>query len=129
MCFASEEIIEVLNRIKPPYNVNQLTQDVALDRIRQGGTLKEQLSKIIQQRQLLIEGLSNSELVKKVWSSDANFLLVEVDDADKRYKELIEEGIVVRNRSSLPGCSNCLRFTVGTAVENAQLIQALNRLK
>ncbi|NNF82739.1 MAG: histidinol-phosphate transaminase [Flavobacteriaceae bacterium] len=129
MCFASEEIINALNRIKPPYNINQLTQDEALKAVGQQNDVLGQIKEILKQRDELTEALNDLSIVKHVWPSEANFLLVEVDKANQRYNELIELGIVVRNRSSLPGCKNCLRFTVGTEEENQKLIQALNQLK
>ena len=128
MCFASEYIIEALNRIKPPYNVNQLTQDAALQILKRQDEIANQVSDILAQREWLTEELEWSPIVSRIWPSDANFILVEVDDADQRYNDLIRLGLVVRNRSSLPGCSNCLRITVGTGEENRKLVNAINQL-
>ena len=128
ICFASEEIITVLNKIKPPYNVNQLTQDKALERLNSIKEVEKEVSQILKERQRLIIALEAITIVEKVYPSDANFLLVRVDDANKRYQQLIEKGIVVRNRTNQPLCKNCLRFTIGTSVENEKLIKSLKVL-
>ncbi|MDB2491311.1 histidinol-phosphate transaminase, partial [Flavobacteriaceae bacterium] len=93
ICYASKEIISILNKIKPPYNVNQLTQDVALQSILNQEKVKNDITAIISERNQLIRDLENVEIVEKVYSSDANFLLVQVDDANLRYKQLVKLGI------------------------------------
>lgn len=128
ICFASEFIISILNKIKPPYNVNQLTQEKALERLNELKTVEKEIDLILEQRSLLATELSKISFVKKVYVSDANFLLVKVDHANQRYSQLIEKGVVVRNRTTQPLCENCLRFTIGTSVENKKLIQTLNQL-
>ncbi|RZN83986.1 MAG: histidinol-phosphate transaminase [Winogradskyella sp.] len=128
ICYASEEIIAVLNRIKPPYNINELTQKAALNRLNTIETVNSEVKMILEQREHLLEALNTISFVEKVYTSDANFLLVKVDDANQRYDQLIEKGIVVRNRTTQPLCENCLRFTVGTEVENQKLIKTLNQL-
>ncbi|WP_040281822.1 histidinol-phosphate transaminase [Psychroserpens damuponensis] len=128
VCYASKEIISILNRVKPPYNVNELTQLKALERLLKPEDVSEEINRIITQRDWLISELKKNELVKIVYASDANFILVKVDEASKRYSQLIEKGIVVRNRTSQPLCENCLRFTVGTQQENLKLIKALKDL-
>ena len=125
ICYASKEIISILNKIKPPYNVNQLTQDVALQSLLNQEKVKNNITAIISERNQLIRDLQNVEFVEKVYSSDANFLLVQVDDANLRYKQLVKLGIIVRNRTTQILCDNCLRFTVGTADENKKLINTL----
>ena len=125
ICYASKEIISILNKIKPPYNVNQLTQDVALQSLLNQEKVKNNITAIISERNQLIRDLQNVEIVEKVYSSDANFLLVQVDDANLRYKQLVKLGIIVRNRTTQILCDNCLRFTVGTADENKKLINTL----
>ena len=125
ICYASKEIISILNKIKPPYNVNQLTQDVALQSLLNQEKVKNNITAIISERNQLIRDLQNVEIVEKVYSSDANFLLVQVDDANLRYKQLVKLGIIVRNRTTQILCDNCLRFTVGTADENNKLINTL----
>lgn len=128
VCYASESIITVLKKIKPPYNINQLTQDKALERLHSIENVKAEINMIRNERAILIEALESITLVKKVYPSDANFLLVKVDDADSRYKQLIVKGIVARNRTNQPLCENCLRFTIGTSVENKILIEKLKEL-
>jgi histidinol-phosphate aminotransferase len=125
ICYASKEIISILNKIKPPYNVNQLTQDVALKSLLNQEKVKNNITAIISERNQLIRDLENVEIVEKVYSSDANFLLVQVDDANLRYKQLVKLGIIARNRASQILCDNCLRFTVGTQDENKKLINTL----
>ncbi|WP_372917527.1 histidinol-phosphate transaminase [Salegentibacter sp.] len=126
--YASEEIITILNRIKPPYNVNQLTQQRALEELKDPEKVNLQVANILQQRAGLFKAFREIEVIEKIYESDANFILVKVDDADKRYRQLIEKGIVIRNRSSQPLCENTLRLTVGTELENKRLIQALKEL-
>nr|MDJ0646244.1 histidinol-phosphate transaminase [Flavobacteriaceae bacterium] len=127
-CYASKEIIALLNKIKPPYNVNELTQRKALDRVMDQAVLKKEVKRILAERERLFEKLSEIEFVKRVFPTDANFILAEVDNAEKRYNELLEHNIVVRNRSNQPLCKNTLRFTIGTPEENRNLITTLNNL-
>ena len=128
ICFASREIISIMNRIKPPYNVNELTQKAACERLREHVSVAEQVSEIIRERSVLIDELKKLSFVSTVFPTDANFILVRVDNAAKRYQQLLDADIVVRNRSSLPLCENTLRFTVGTREENEQLIKVLNAI-
>jgi histidinol-phosphate aminotransferase len=128
VCYASKEIISVLNRIKPPYNVNELTQRKALERLNMVDSVDTEVKHILKERKKLKKALKSIELVEKVYPSDANFLLVKVDNANKRYQQLVEKGIVVRNRTNQPLCENCLRFTVGIASENQKLIKTLKEL-
>jgi histidinol-phosphate aminotransferase len=128
MAFASEEVVGILNRIKPPYNINGLTQRFALDRLADTAPVQQQVAEIIAERGRLATELVSFPFVQHVFPSDANFLLIRVDDADLRYDQLVEAGIVVRNRSSQPLCHNCLRITVGTAEENSVLLEAMRRL-
>ena len=127
ICIASEEIIAILNKIKPPYNINTLTQERSIDSLQDQESIQAQIKQLMDERGRLYEQLQGVSFVEKVYPSDANFLLVRVDDADKRYTQLIENDIVVRNRSQQYGCENCLRFSVGTADENKILIKTLNR--
>jgi len=129
ICYASEFIISVLNKIKPPYNVNQLTQDKALERLNNLEAVTNEVDSILKERHTLINKLTHIPFVKKVYPSDANFVLAKVDDANKRYNQLIENGVVARNRTTQPLCEDCLRFTVGTQNENQTLIKILNQLK
>lgn len=129
ICIASEEIISVLNKIKPPYNVNELTQKKALMWVSDVQKLEEEVVAIINERKKLLLDLAGVDFVKRSYPSDANFILSEVDDANLRYRQLLEKGIVVRNRSTQPLCENTLRFTVGTQEENKKLVTALNEIK
>ena len=128
ICIASEEIIDILNKIKPPYNINSLTQERAISALEDWDTTQRQVTQLIAERKGLFAQLEKISFVEKVYPSDANFLLVQVDDANKRYSQLIENDIVVRNRSNQVGCENCLRFSVGTPQENQILIETLNLL-
>lgn len=128
ICYASEFIISVLNKIKPPYNVNQLTQTRALERLEAIRDVENEVVNILEQRKRLRQELASISFIKEIYPSDANFILAKVDDANLRYNRLIEKGIVVRNRTTQPLCENCLRFTVGTADENDILIKTLNQL-
>ncbi len=125
LCFASADIISVLNKIKPPYNVNALTQQKALERIQNVNAVRDEVHSILEERTLLIQALETIPFVNEILPTEANFVLVRVDDATKRYNELIAKGIVIRNRTTQPGCENCLRFTVGTPEENKTLIEML----
>jgi histidinol-phosphate aminotransferase len=128
ICYASAEIISVLNKIKPPYNVNELTQKRALDRLADQNKINSEIESIIAQREQLLKVLLNVKFVEKIYPSEANFVLIKVDDANQRYDELIAQGIVIRNRTTQPLCENCLRLTIGTESENKKLIEALQAI-
>ena len=128
ICYASAEIIAVLNKIKPPYNVNELTQKRALERILDTQSITNEINSILVERDRLSKVLLEVDFVEKVFPTEANFILARVDDANKRYDQLITKGIVVRNRSTQALCENTLRFTVGTSEENKKLIAALKEL-
>ena len=127
-CYASKEIIAVLNKIKPPYNINSLTQQAAIEAL-QNNEVSDQVSSILREREKLANALASCFFVKKIYPSDANFILIKVDDANKRYDELLRHGIVIRNRTTQLGCENCLRISLGTPAENKQLLTLLNTLK
>jgi len=128
ICYASEEIIGVLNKIKPPYNVNQLTQQRALQRVLNQDLVNREVQQILDERDELINALNGLEFVRELYPTDANFVLAKVDDANKRYQQLLDKQVVVRNRSTQPLCENTLRFTVGTPEENKKLIAILKEL-
>lgn len=128
ICYASEEIIAVLNKIKPPYNINSLTQKAAISAISQRENTKQQLKTILDQRTELIKEFKKIAWIEKLHPTDANFILIRVDNANLRYEQLKNKGIIVRNRTREDGCTNCLRITVGTAEENKRLINTLNTL-
>ncbi len=129
ICYASEAIIKTLNKIKPPYNVNELTQLRALNRVLDRKGVETEILDLLKERADLNKALEEISFIEKIYPSDANFILVKVDDANKRYNQLIEKGIVIRNRSTQALCENTLRFTVGTGKENQKLIMALKSLK
>jgi len=129
LCFASAEIIAVLNKIKPPYNVNELTQRKALERVLDTNTVQGEIEAILTERNILIEALKTIPYVTTIYPSEANFVLAKVDNANKRYDQLLAKGIVIRNRTTQVLCENTLRFTVGTAEENETLIKNLKALK
>lgn len=127
MAFASPEIIGVLNKIKYPYNVNLLTQEKALELLDED-RMHRQLAQILQERTRLCRDLSAIPLVRRIYPTDANFLLVDVGDADGVYHKLVEEGIIVRNRNRVTLCRGCLRITVGTPEEDDRLLEALKNM-
>ena len=125
MAFASPEIVGILTKIKYPYNINILTQQHVLSVLENHEQVRQRVADILVQRDWLHKNLLKLSFVEKIYPSDANFLLVKVTDANTIYRTLIEKGIVVRNRSSVALCNNCLRITVGTPEENAILYQKL----
>jgi histidinol-phosphate aminotransferase len=129
ICYASKFIISILNKIKPPYNVNELTQQRAIERLSRLEVVAHEVTRIIEERERLDSELRTIALITKVYPSDANFILVKVDNANLRYTQLLNNGIVVRNRTSQPLCDNCLRFTIGTREENDKLLKTLKKLK
>ncbi|MCI2228163.1 histidinol-phosphate transaminase [Polaribacter sp. MSW13] len=130
VCYASKEIIKVLNNIKPPYNVNELTQQKAIIRLQQIDEIQNEIAQLVSERKRLKNELESSiSYVEKVYSSDANFLLIKVDDANKRYNQLIDYGVVIRNRTTQPLCENCLRISVGICEENQKLLRALKAIQ
>ena len=128
MGFSNQKIINYLNKIKPPYNINVLTERKALKELNNIDEIKKNIDLVLNQRKLLISCLEKLDFIDKIYKSDANFLLVKVDNAGLRYSQLLEKGIIVRNRSNQPLCQNCLRITIGTENENKSLIKTLNQL-
>ena len=129
MAFASPEIIAVLNKIKYPYNINQLTQEYALRLLSEEDKMKEQLVRILKGRTTLERKLRELPCVKKIYPTDANFILVQVTDANGIYNRLVEKGIIVRNRTNVTLCEGCLRITVGTEDENTLLLNELEQIE
>ena len=125
IAYASETIIALMQKVKPPYNVSSLNQEAALKALDNEHVIVHQKAHILEQRTYLETSLSQLPIVKKVFPSDANFILIEVDDADKLYEHLVIKNIVVRNRNTI--IKNCLRITIGTIVENQYLIEVLKR--
>lgn len=128
MAFAARPVIDILNKVKPPYNINQATQDLALKALENIGQVNDWIKVTVSERENLSQELANLPLVKKVYPSDANFILIEVIDALKTYDALVEQGIIVRDRSKVSLCEGCLRITIGTTQENQILLEALKAL-
>ncbi|WNJ18724.1 histidinol-phosphate transaminase [Pontibacter sp. G13] len=128
MAFAHPEIVQVLNKVKPPYNINAVTQEMALEALSQVDKKDEMVRQIIEERDRMALELSEWNAVDDIFPSQANFLLIKVPDAAKRYQELIEQSVVVRNRSKVLLCDNCLRITIGTKAENRQFLQTFAQI-
>lgn len=128
MAFAHPEVIAILNKIKPPYNINGLTQEVAEKAIDNQLVKYEMVKETITQRKLLKESLHSLRMVEKVYPSDANFLLVKMKNAERIYDALIDKKVIVRNRSKVIMCEGCLRITVGTPAENQKLVEELKQM-
>ncbi|WP_420149713.1 histidinol-phosphate transaminase [Spirosoma sp.] len=128
MCFASEELINVLNKIKPPYNISAPTQRLAFDALSHEAAKNEMVTKILAARQKLAENLRSLPSVQGVHPSDANFLLVKFDQAKQVFDHLIDQQVIVRDRSKVKLCDNCLRISVGTDAENERLLDVLRRM-
>ena len=124
--FAERSVINILNKIKFPYNVSRLTQNTALDRLERKVEQEMWVRSILYQKKFLQKSLSQFKFVRKIYPSDANFFLVKVDDPVTVYDFLESEKLIVRNRSEMPLCEGCLRITVGTEMENKMLINRLN---
>jgi histidinol-phosphate aminotransferase len=123
--FASEMIIDLFNKVKPPYNINGSSQLLGIKALERISEVNSNIKTIVEQRNLLEKELKNFDFVKQIYPSDANFILVKVDDANKLYQYLLMNRIIVRNRSNEPLCKDCVRITVGTPPENEKLLNAL----
>jgi histidinol-phosphate aminotransferase len=126
MAFASAEIIGYLNKVKPPYNISEPVQELAFKALDEIGQVNDMILQLVASRKEMERDLVEAKTVVKVFPSDANFLLVEFTDARRMYDYLVEKGIVVRDRSNVLLCDNCLRITVGTHAENLKLMEAIN---
>ncbi len=129
MAFASEEIIEIFNKIKPPYNINQASQELALSALGRVEEVNTWIREIVDQREKLSAALLQLDIVTYVYPSDANFILVKTTAPRAIYTYLVEKGIIVRDRSKVELCEGCLRITIGTPEENNALLQALTTFK
>lgn len=125
MAFASKEIIALFSRVKYPYNINELTQEKAYEILGNEKSQRIQIAKILSERSRLEEILRESPFSYRVYPSDANFLLVDVGNANGMYESLVSQGVVVRNRHSVQKCQGCLRITIGTPDENDALLNAI----
>ncbi|MFM1969780.1 MAG: hypothetical protein RL152_1157 [Bacteroidota bacterium] len=129
MAFASPEIIGYLNKVKPPYNISEPVQELAVKALEEIGQVNDMIVTLVNERQNMVTSLLQNEEVVKVYPSDANFLLVKFKDAAGLYKYFVQQGIVVRDRSNVVLCEGCLRITVGTPQENQKLLGSLNSFK
>lgn len=129
IAYASEEIIKFYNKVKPPYNISQLNQDAILNTLNDEkiNQVSENIKIILEEKKSLIQNLKKLDLIKTIFPSDANFILIEVDNANSVYQELVNQNVIIRNRNSV--IKNCLRITVGSPDENKKLIETLQTLK
>jgi histidinol-phosphate aminotransferase len=123
--FTSEKIIDLFNKVKPPYNINLASQQLGLKALLKVDEVNTNIRNIVQQRTEVLEQLEQFDFIKKIYPSDSNFILIKADNADKLYRYLLTYKIIVRKRSKEPLCENCIRITVGTETENITLINAL----
>jgi histidinol-phosphate aminotransferase len=129
MAFASPEIIAYFNKVKYPYNINKLTQDFVSEQLEHEARKNEWVKMLLEQRSYLTEQLQQLPFVKKIYPTDANFVLVKVEDANATYNYLVEKSIIVRNRNTVSLCLGCLRITVGTKEENETLLKELKQYR
>ncbi|MBS1661250.1 MAG: histidinol-phosphate transaminase [Bacteroidetes bacterium] len=129
MAFASEAIIKIYNKVKPPYNISQVNQELALKALEEVDQVNDMIRQLVGMREALARELAALPIVRVVYPSDANFLLVKMDNARGVYEDLLKDGIVVRDRSKVELCEGCLRITVGTEKENMELLEALASLR
>ncbi len=128
MAMADPSVIAYLNKVKYPYNINQLSQDAVLKAIGEVDLVEKKIGMIVAERNRIMDVLQKMPGILKVFSSDANFILIRVADAGEVYRGLLDKGIVVRDRSSMPLCDGCIRITIGTANENKLMLEALVEL-
>ena len=128
MAFASKEIIAVYNKIKPPYNINQATQDIVLEALDQVDQVNDWIKETVAEREKLVRELLELDYVQHITPSDANFILVKMEQPREVYDYLVQYGIIVRDRSKVELCEGCLRITVGTPAENQILLEKLNQI-
>ena len=127
MAFASKEIIAIYNKVKYPYNVNLLTQQQAMEMLKDPFEVDKTVKIILQERNRLMQAFRELPLCEQIYPTDANFFLARVTDAKRIYDYLVDKGIIVRNRSRIQLCQNCLRITIGTRTENNELLSALRQ--
>ncbi len=125
MAFASQSIIEIMNKVKPPYNINQSTQELVLKALDEVGQVNDMIRILVDMRNALTKVFESMPTVEKVYPSDANFILVKIAEARKIYAFLLTKGIVLRDRSNVELCEDCLRITIGTEKENTVLVDAM----
>jgi len=127
MAFASKEIIDLFNKVKYPYNVNALTQQQALEALKHPIDVEEWVKVLLQERTRMMQAFAVLPICEKVYPTEANFFLAKMSDATRIYNYLVDLGIIVRNRTRVQLCENCLRITIGTKSENSELIAALRQ--
>lgn len=127
VAYASKEIIDFYNKVKYPYNINTITQEKAIKALDNYCEVTTWVNELIESREHLAENLKSLDCVKHIYPSDANFLLIKVDNPDRLYQYLCDNGIIVRNRNRIEKCAGCLRITIGTKEENIQLINAIKK--
>ena len=129
MAFASKAIIDILNKVKYPYNVNALTQQQALEALKHPIDVEQWVRVLLQERTIMMQAFAMLPICEKVYPTEANFFLAKMNDATRIYNYLVDQGIIVRNRTRVQLCQNCLRITIGTKTENSELIAALRQYK
>lgn len=127
MAFGNEDIIEIFNKVKYPYNVNNLTQNQALEALKDPFEVDKWVRTLLLERSRMIDAFKQLPICEKIYHTDANFFLAKMTDAQKTYDYLVEKGIIVRNRTRIKLCTNCLRVTIGTKNENNELLSALRQ--
>ncbi len=127
MAFASKEIIGLFNKVKYPYNINTLTQQQALEALKRPIDVEEWVKVLIQERTRMMQAFAELPICEKIYPTEANFFLAKMNDATRIYNYLVDRGIIVRNRTRVQLCQNCLRITIGTKSENSELIAALRQ--
>ena len=125
MCFASEAVVGYLNKVKAPYNISLVAQELVLKALEEVGQVNDMIQHLVEMRIALAEVIASMPYVEKVYPSDTNFLLVKIPKATEMYRFLCSKGIIVRDRSSLPNCENTVRVTVGNEQENTELVDAM----
>ena len=129
MAFASKAIIDIFNKVKYPYNVNALTQQQALEALKHPIDVEQWVRVLLQERSIMMQAFAMLPICEKVYPTEANFFLAKMNDATRIYNYLVDQGIIVRNRTRVQLCQNCLRITIGTKSENSELIAALRQYK
>ena len=128
LAIAMPEIVATMNKVKYPYNINRLTQEAALERLNSTFEVEQWVKLLLQERSRMLTAFAELPMCKRIYPTDANFFLAEMDDAQKAYDYLVDKGIIVRNRTRITLCKNCLRITIGTKPENTELLAALRTM-
>jgi histidinol-phosphate aminotransferase len=129
MAFSTTVIVDLMNKVKPPYNVSEPSQQIVLKALENIKQVNEEIKTTVEERNKFAKNLAENKLALAVYPSEANFILAKFTDANKLYNQLLEKGIVVRNRSNVELCENCLRITIGTPTENEKVLNVIAELK